>query len=35
MGVPGIDWRGLNLTIKQGGSTIECRDGNPHTRKMF
>ena len=23
IGVPGIDWRGLNLDIKQGGSTIE------------
>ena len=35
MGVPDIDWRGLNLDIKQGGSTMEYHEGDPHTRKMF
>jgi hypothetical protein len=35
MGVPDIDWRGLNLDIKQGGSTMEYHEGDPHSRKMF
>ena len=35
MGVPGVDWRGLNLDIKEGGSTIEYRDEDPHIRKIF
>ncbi len=34
-GVPGIDWRGLNLDIKEGGNTIEYRDEDPYIRKMF
>jgi hypothetical protein len=34
-GVPGVDWWGLNLDIKQGGHTIEYRDEDPHIRKMF
>jgi len=34
-GVPGVDWRGLNLDIKEGGNTIEYRDEDPHIRKMF
>ena len=34
-GVPGVDWRGLNLDIKEGGNTIEYRDKDPHIRKIF
>jgi len=34
-GVPGVDWRGLNLDIKEGGSTIEYRDEDPYIRQMF
>ena len=34
-GIPGVDWWGLNLDIKQGGHTIEYRDEDPHIRKMF
>ena len=34
-GVPGVDWWGFNLDIKQGGHTIEYRDEDPHIRKMF
>ena len=34
-GVPGVDWRGLNLDIKEGGNTIEYRDEDPYIRKMF
>ena len=34
-GIPGVDWRGLNLDVKQGGDTIEYRDEDPHIRKMF
>jgi len=34
-GVPGVDWWGLNLDIKQGGHTIEYRDEDPYIRKMF
>jgi len=34
MGVPGVDWRGLNLDVKEG-NTIEYRDEDPHIRKMF
>jgi len=34
-GIPGVDWWGLNLDIKEGGHTIEYRDEDPHIRKMF
>ena len=34
-GIPGVDWRGLNLDIKEGGNTIEYRDEDPYIRKMF
>ena len=34
-GIPGVDWWGLNLDIKQGGHTIEYRDEDPHIRKLF
>jgi len=34
-GIPGGDWRGINLDIKGGGNTIKYRDEDPHIRKMF
>ena len=33
--MPGVDWRGLNLDVKEGGSTIEYRDEDPYICQMF